>query len=103
MFLSTEGATMNDVEGNTPSPVLEKIANIREQMNQLAADPAVLEMVCAGGYHPDLRMGDAIQALDELAFAMMEFAQRKRAPLPRPGSLPGVLISLKLHDNTRKQ
>ena len=30
-------------------------------------------MICAGGFHPDLRLGDAIQALDELSAAMQEY------------------------------
>jgi hypothetical protein len=82
-------------------PVVERITNIRQSINELAQDPAVLELVCSGTYHPDLRMGDAIEALDELAFALSEFAQAGIAPLYRLDTKPGVLIALKFHD-TRK-
>lgn len=56
---------------------LDRIASIRAEVNALAALPDVLEMICAGGYHPDVRLGDAIQALDELAFALNEFNQNR--------------------------
>lgn len=77
-------------------PVLERIANIRQSINDLAQDPAVLEFIRSGCYHPDLRLGDAIQALDELAFALSEFQQSKIVPLYRLTTKPGVQISLKL-------
>jgi hypothetical protein len=89
--------TITDAPESVPAPVLERIADIRQSINDLAQDPAVLELVCSGTYHPDLRMGDAIQALDELAFALSEFAQSKIAPLYRLDTKPGVLISLNLH------
>ena len=52
---------------------LDTIASIRTQINDLAGRPDVLAMICAGGFHPDLRLGDAIQALDELSAAMQEY------------------------------
>ncbi|MBD2215212.1 hypothetical protein H6G27_36060 [Nostoc linckia FACHB-104] len=81
----------------SPANVLARIADIRQSINDVAQDPAVLELVCSGTYHPDLRMGDAIQALDELAYALSEFEQRNIAPLPRLATKSGVLVSLKLH------
>ena len=51
---------------------LDTIASIRTQISDLASRPDVLKMICAGGFHPDLRLGDAIQALDELSAAMQE-------------------------------
>jgi hypothetical protein len=98
---STIEPTITDASQSVPAPVLERIAGIRQSINDLAQDPAVLQLVCSGSYHPDLRMGDAIQALDELAFALSEFAQAKIVPLCRLATKPGVLISLNLHD-TRK-
>jgi hypothetical protein len=82
-----------------PQPsVLERIAAIRQSINDIAQDPDVLALACSGTYHPDLRMGDAIQALDELAFALSEFEQVKIAPLPRLDTKPGVLVFLKFQD-----
>lgn len=52
---------------------LDMIASIRTQINDLAGRPDVLAMISAGGFHPDLRLGDAIQALDELSAAMQEY------------------------------
>ncbi|AKG24909.1 hypothetical protein [Calothrix sp. 336/3] len=78
-------------------PVLERLNNIRQSINDLAQDPSVLELVCSGTYHPDLRLGDAIEALDELAIALSEFAERKVVPLPRLDTKPGVLISFVRH------
>jgi hypothetical protein len=98
---STIEPTITDTPQSVPAPVLERIAGIRQSINELAQDPAVLELVCSGSYHPDLLMGDAIQALDELAFALSEFAQARIAPLYRLDTKPGVLIALKFHD-TRK-
>jgi hypothetical protein len=92
-----EEPTITETPHPVPVVVLERIAGIRQSINDLAQDSAVLELVCSGTYHPDLRMGDAIQALDELAFALSEFAQVKIAPLPRLDTMPGVLLSLELH------
>ncbi|BAZ19429.1 hypothetical protein NIES4073_02990 (plasmid) [Kalymmatonema gypsitolerans NIES-4073] len=57
----------------SPSDILERIADIRQQINDIAGAPEVLALVVSGEYHPDLRLGDAIQALDELAYALQEF------------------------------
>jgi hypothetical protein len=81
----------------SPANVLGRIADIRQSINDLAQDPTVLELVCSGTYNPDLRMGDAIQALDELAYALSEFEQRKIAPLHRLATKSGVLVSLQIH------
>ena len=56
-----------------PASTLDTIASIRTQIRDLASRPDVLKMICAGGFHPDLRLGDAIQALDELSAAMKEY------------------------------
>ncbi|MEO0837429.1 MAG: hypothetical protein AAF063_00805 [Cyanobacteria bacterium J06643_5] len=56
-----------------PASTLDTIASIRTQISDLASRPDVLAMICAGGFHPDLRLGDAIQALDELSAAMQEY------------------------------
>lgn len=61
----------------TPESTLDAIASIRNQINDLASRPDVLAMICAGGFHPDLRLGDAIQALDELSAAMQEYESEK--------------------------
>ena len=52
---------------------LDTIASIRTQISDLASRPDVLARVYAGGFHPDVRLGDAIQALDELSAAMQEY------------------------------
>jgi hypothetical protein len=59
-------------------PVLEKIANIRQQINEIAEAPEVLDLVKSDEYFPDLRIGDAIQALDELSYALSQYLDPNR-------------------------
>lgn len=61
------------MDTQNPESALDTIASIRTQISDLASRPDVLNMICAGGFHPDLRLGDAIQALDELSAAMQEY------------------------------
>ncbi|MDZ8260621.1 hypothetical protein [Nostoc sp. ChiQUE01b] len=53
--------------------ILKQIADIRQQINLVAGTPEVLALVQSGQFHPDLRLGDAIQALDELTYGLQEF------------------------------
>lgn len=59
-------------------PILEQIANIRQQINEIAEAPEVLDLVKSDEYFPDLRIGDAIQALDELAYALSQYLDPNR-------------------------
>lgn len=61
------------MDTQTPESTLDTISSIRTQISDLASRSDVLAMICAGGFHPDLRLGDAIQALDELSAAMQEY------------------------------
>jgi hypothetical protein len=61
------------MDTQNPELTLDTIASIRTQISDLASRLDVLAMICAGGFHPDLRLGDAIQALDELSAAMQEY------------------------------
>lgn len=54
-------------------PILKQIADIRQQINAVAGAPEVLALVQSEKFHPDLRLGDAIQALDELTYGLQEF------------------------------
>lgn len=53
--------------------ILERITSIRQEMNSVAGSPEVMALVQSDTWHPDLRIGDAIQALDELAYGLQEF------------------------------
>jgi hypothetical protein len=75
---------------NVPVSTIECIASLRAEVSALAAQPDVLAMISAGAYHPDLRLGDAIQALDELAYALDEFSQSQVTPLPTLETETGV-------------
>lgn len=55
------------------SAILEQIADIRQQINAVAGAPEVLALVQSEQFHPDVRLGDAIQALDELTYGLQEF------------------------------
>lgn len=59
-------------------PILEQIANIRQQINEIAETPEVLNLVKSDEYFPDLRIGDAIQALDELSYALSQYLDPNR-------------------------
>lgn len=61
-----------------PELTLERIASIRTQISDLAGRSDVLAMVARGGYHPDLKLGDAIHALDELSAAMQNYDLEQR-------------------------
>lgn len=69
------------MDTQTPESTLDTIASIRTQINDLACRPDVLAMICAGGFHPDVRLGDAIQELDELSAAMQEYESVQHLPV----------------------
>ena len=58
---------------SSPSLILERIAALRQNISMIAGSPEVLALAASGTYHPDLRLGDAIQALDELTFGLRQF------------------------------
>ncbi|MBW4595483.1 MAG: hypothetical protein KME46_21910 [Brasilonema angustatum HA4187-MV1] len=63
--------------------ILERIADLRQQLEEIAKAPEVLDLLLSGDYHPDLNLGDAIQALNELDWAIDEHFQTcaQKSPL----------------------
>ena len=59
---------------------LEKIADIRRLMNEVAGTPEVLALASSGTYHPDLRIGDCIESFDDLAYALHQFLTKPSVP-----------------------
>lgn len=53
--------------------LLQRITAIRQDISALAGTPTVLSLAASGLYHPDLTLGDAMSALDELSQAVQNF------------------------------
>ena len=66
---------------------LEKIADIRRLMNEVAGAPEVLALAGSGTYHPDLRIGDCIEAFDDLVYALRQFLPKPSVPNLQPLNL----------------
>lgn len=63
---------------------LEKIAAIRRLMNEVADSPDVLALASSGTHHPNVRIGDCIEAFDDLVYALRQFLTKPSVPNVQP-------------------